>query len=87
MGDIDRIRLLLREKYSLVHVPHYHKAVEWAKRTEAAVRRGVTPEEAGLTAARELLPYEVKEHNVQLGVAVSELLKLAEDSDPGSSDQ
>ena len=87
MGDIDRIRLLLREKYGLVHVPHYHKAVEWAKRTEAAVRRGVTPEEAGLTAARELLPYEAKEHNVQLGAAVSKLLKLAGDSNPGDLDQ
>ena len=86
MGDSDQLRLLLREKYGLVHVPHFHKAGEWAGQTAAAIRDGVTPEEAGLTAARELFPYEMKEHNAHLGAAVSELVKLAGDSDPGRPD-
>ncbi len=86
MGDSDQLRLLLREKYGLVHVPHFHKAGEWAEQTAAAIRNGVTPEEAGLTAARELFPYEIKEYNAHLGAAVSELVKLAGGPDPWRPD-
>ncbi len=77
MALSDQIRLLLRDKYGLVHIPNRHKMEAWIDRTRGAVSGGVGPEEAGLRAARELFPYELKEHAVYTSHPVPELLEMA----------
>lgn len=58
----DRLRTFLKRKYSLVHVPSRHKAARWTEEARLLVAGGMSPEAAGLQAARKVFPYECKEH-------------------------
>ena len=74
---MDKLRLLLHAKYSLVHVPSDSKIRMWIHRTKANIRGGMAPEPAGLLAMKEILPYEAKERRIHEGPTVAELLEMA----------
>jgi len=71
---LDRAKLLLKDKYCLVHVPNRHKVVRWDELTRANRKDGQSTEHAGLLAARAVFPYEIKEYNLYDGPAVQEIL-------------
>jgi hypothetical protein len=75
--SLDRLKLLLHEKYGLVHIPNRHKTERWAELTRTGIREGTDAEQAGLAAARRLFPYELKEHAVYSSASVEELLRQA----------
>ena len=79
MALSDQLRLLLREKYGLVHVPNRHRMASWVERTRAGCAAGLAAEEAGLLAARALFPYELKERAVLSATPAARLLELAGD--------
>ncbi len=70
----DEARLHLKNKYSLVHVPSTHKTARWLEVYKAAVAAGDSPEQAGITAARDVFPYEFKERAVYSEIPVSKIL-------------
>ncbi|MCA1753634.1 MAG: hypothetical protein LC641_02815 [Spirochaeta sp.] len=72
----DEARLHLKNKYSLVHVPSVHKTSRWLDVYKTAVAAGDAPEQAGITAAREVFPYEFKERAVYSEISVAEILRL-----------
>ena len=78
MAVSDKLRLLLREKYGLVHVPNRHRMAEWVRRTRAGCKAGLPPEDAGVAAARALFPYEFRNHAVHTAAPAMELLELAD---------
>jgi len=71
---LDRAKLLLKDKFCLVHVPNRHKVVRWNELTRAHQKDGQSAEHAGLLAARAVFPYEIKEYNLYDGPAVQEIL-------------
>ncbi|WP_455381340.1 hypothetical protein [Salinispira pacifica] len=71
---LDRAKLLLKEKYCLVHVPTRHKVVRWAELARSHRKTGQSVEHAGLLAARAVFPYELKEYNLYSGPAVEAIL-------------
>jgi hypothetical protein len=78
---LDRAKLLLKEKYCLVHVPTRHKVDRWAQLTGSHRKTGQSVEHAGLLAARAVFPYELKEYNIYDGPRVEEILtELEQDS-------
>ena len=79
MATSDRLRLLLRDKYGLVHVPNRHKLSQWVALTKNGMGEGLSDETAGLAAARELFPYELKEHAIYASTPAARLLELAEE--------
>lgn len=56
----DSIRLMLKRKYGLVHVPNRHRADQWRAEVQRRVAGGEPAEEAGATVARRLFRYEYK---------------------------
>jgi len=82
---MDRMRLLLKKKYALVHVPSRHKAEAWLSLTRALQAAGSTPEQAGLRAAHQVFPYECKEYALYSGPTLEEIVASAED-DSGRAD-
>lgn len=58
----DRLRVFLKRKYALVHVPSRHKAGRWVDEARLLAADGLPAEAAGLQAARKVFPYECKEH-------------------------
>lgn len=75
---MDRLKLLLRDKYSLVHVPNRHKVTKWLALTRSHLKTGQAAEQAGLLAARMVFPYEVREHAIYASAPVEELLRHAD---------
>jgi hypothetical protein len=74
----DRLKLLLREKYSLVHVPNRHKVARWVALTRSHMRTGQPAEQAGLLAARMTFPYEARDYALYSATSVDELLLHAD---------
>ena len=72
---IERVRLLLKSKYGLVHVPSVHKTRRWLGEARAKIAAGEPPEQAGIAAARSVFPYEFKPHNIHSGAAVEEIIE------------
>ncbi len=70
----DEARLYLKNKYSLVHVPSTHKTSHWLDAYREAVSSGDSPEQAGITAARKVFPYEFKERAVYSEIPISKIL-------------
>jgi len=68
--------LLLKNKYSLAHIPSRHKAMRWVSETEGLVRSGYSAEEAGIEAAKRLFPYEYKETAVYQAKKAEVILSL-----------
>ncbi len=62
----DRLRMFLKRKYGLVHVPSRHKAGAWLDAARQLSSDGLPAEAAGLQAARRVFPYECKEHALHL---------------------
>ena len=71
----DRVKLLLKQKYGLVHVPTHHKVRDWFAAQKRERATGVSPEDAGLAAARRVFPYEFKEAAVHEGPPVEQILR------------
>ena len=57
---IDDLRIGLKRKYRLVHVPNRHKATAWADAARRFQAEGSPPEEAGHRAALQVFPYEYR---------------------------
>lgn len=57
---MDRARILLKQKYELVHVPREEKARAWQREALDRLRGGESAEEAGRRAAAALFPYEFR---------------------------
>jgi hypothetical protein len=72
--SIENVKLKLKQKYSLVHVPAERKVEQWLKKVRSYIGDGQPAEQAGLRAAKEVFPYEYKEHRVYEEVTVQELL-------------
>jgi hypothetical protein len=72
---IERVRLLLKSKYGLVHVPSVHKTRSWIDETRSRISSGEPPEQAGTAAAQQLFPYEFKPHNIHASASVEAILK------------
>jgi hypothetical protein len=72
---IERVRLLLKSKYGLVHVPSVHKTRRWIEEARAHITAGQPPEQAGIQAARSVFPYEFKPYNIHAAAAVEEILE------------
>ena len=80
---IDKVRLLIKSKYGLVHVPNVHKTRRWIERTRARISFGEPPEQAGSSVAEEIFPYEFKPHRIYTKTGVEEILE-ADNSDSRS---
>lgn len=73
----DRLKLILKRKYSLVHVPNRHKVARWIDETRQAIAAGDPAERAGTRAAKSVFPYEMKEQKIHSETPVREILELA----------
>ncbi len=56
----DAVRLLLKRKYGLVHVPNRHRADQWRTEVRRRIAAGEPAEEAGAAVAQRLFRYEYK---------------------------
>jgi hypothetical protein len=72
------IRMLLKEKYSLVHLPSGHKIDEWHRCVLKLLTEGQTKERAGMIAAKKVFPYEYREYRVYDGPEIESILALFE---------
>ncbi|MFO8063964.1 MAG: hypothetical protein ACQETQ_13295 [Spirochaetota bacterium] len=79
---IEKVRLLLKSKYGLVHVPNVHKTRRWIEATRARIAAGEPSEQAGGSAAEEIFPYEFKPHRVPGETEVEDIL-AADNPDSG----
>ncbi len=70
----DRVKLLLKQKYGLVHVPSHHKVKDWHDAQKRERSGGVSDEDAGLAAARAVFPYECKAHAIYDGPSIQAIL-------------
>lgn len=73
---MQQIRLLLKEKYSLVHVPSEHKVRKWHDLVKRLIAEGQTREQAGMIAARKVFPYEYREYRVYDGADIDAILGM-----------
>jgi len=73
---MQQIQLLLKEKYSLVHVPTVHKVHQWHDTVIQLIREGQTKESAGMIAAKKIFPYEYREYRVYNSTDVDTILSL-----------
>lgn len=73
----DALKLILKRKYSLVHVPNRHKVERWIEETRALVAKGESAEQAGTRAAKLVFPYEMKERAIYSEQPVREILEEA----------
>ena len=71
---IERVRLLLKSKYGLVHVPSVRKTRRWIEEARAKLAAGQPSEQAGIAAAQRVFPYEFKPYNVHTGATVEEII-------------
>ncbi|MFP4375214.1 MAG: hypothetical protein ACLFPO_12855 [Spirochaetaceae bacterium] len=71
---IERVRLLLKSKYGLVHVPSVHKTHRWLEVTRANIAAGQPPEQGGMAAAQRVFPYEFKPYNIHAGATVEQII-------------
>lgn len=69
-----RLPTALREKYRLVHVPGHRRCRDWLDATAARIGEGLPPEQAGLTAAQAVFPYEAARTPRPDGTVVETLL-------------
>jgi hypothetical protein len=72
---LDELRIALKRKYRLVHVPSRHKATAWADAVREFGADGSPPEEAGHRAALKLFPYEYRPSGTEGPPRVRELLE------------
>jgi len=72
-----RLPIALREKYGLVHVPGQRRCRDWAMRARGERESGLPEEQAGLTAAHVVFPYEAASVPRSGGLSVDELLAMA----------
>lgn len=80
MSSLDQAKLLLKDKYQLVHVPNRHKVLRWASEVRAAMRDGLHSEDAGKKAARVVFPYEYRGQSTLTGVPVERLVREIENA-------
>ena len=73
---MQQIRLLLKEKYSLVHVPAEMKVKQWHDVVKQLIARGQAQEQAGMIAAKKVFPYEYREYRVYGGTKIEKILSL-----------
>ena len=73
---MQQVRLLLKEKYSLVHVPAERKVEAWRALVRQLIADGQMKEQAGMIAAKKVFPYEYREYRVYDGADVDEILSL-----------
>ncbi len=71
----DKVKLLLKQKYGLVHVPNHHKVKDWFAAQKREQADGASAEDAGIAAARAVFPYEYKEHAVYEGPRIEDILE------------
>jgi len=57
---MDELRIALKRKYRLVHVPSRHKSEAWARAAQSFRADGSPGEEAGHRAALQVFPYEYR---------------------------
>ena len=77
----ESMRLLLKKKYGLVHVPHHSKCAQWIQDVQQRIRRGEPPEAAGAAAARALFPYEHKPRAQYGGPTVGRIIAVGDSPD------
>ena len=80
-----RLPIALREKYGLVHVPGQRRCRDWAVRARGEHDAGLPLEQAGLTAAHVVFPYEAAPVARSGTVPVDELLAMAFPTDAAPS--
>jgi len=73
---MQQIRLLLKEKYSLVHVPAERKVTQWHDMVNQLIAEGQAKEQAGMIAAKKVFPYEYREYRVYSGPKIDDILSL-----------
>jgi hypothetical protein len=73
---MQKIQLLLKEKYSLVHVPAERKVKQWHALVTQLLREGQTKEHAGMIAAKKVFPYEYREYRIYAGADMDTILAL-----------
>ena len=73
---MQQMRILLKEKYSLVHVPTEHKVRRWHDQVRQLIAEGQAKEQAGMMAAKSVFPYEYREYRVYDGAGVDDILAL-----------
>ncbi|MFP4067497.1 MAG: hypothetical protein ACLFM5_01875 [Spirochaetaceae bacterium] len=73
----DRVRLLIKSKYGLVHVPSAHKVQRWLEETRGRMAAGEPPEQAGRSGAECVFPYEFKPYNIHGAAPVKDILDAA----------
>jgi hypothetical protein len=74
----ETMRLLLKKKYGLVHVPNRHKCEVWITEVRRRIREGEPAEAAGASVAWELFPYEYKPRAQYGGARVTDVIAAAE---------
>ncbi|TVQ99640.1 MAG: hypothetical protein EA403_12620 [Spirochaetaceae bacterium] len=73
----ESMRLLLKKKYGLVHVPNQHKCAAWVDDVQQRIRSGEPAEAAGAAAARALFPYEYKPRAQYGGPSIDQIISAA----------
>ena len=68
--------MLLKEKYSLVHVPAERKVEQWHGLVTRLIGEGQAKEQAGMIAAQKVFPYEYREHRVYEGASIDTILSM-----------
>ncbi|MFW5828040.1 MAG: hypothetical protein ACOCU4_08105 [Alkalispirochaeta sp.] len=81
-----RLPIALREKYGLVHVPGQRRCHDWATHARNEREAGLPVEQAGLTAAHVVFPYEAASVPRSGSPSVEELLTMAAPTDSASSE-
>ncbi len=76
-GVNESMRLLLKKKYGLVHVPNHHKCAAWVHEVQQRIRSGEPAEAAGAAVARELFPYEYKPRAQYGGPTIEQIISAA----------
>ncbi|MFW5742377.1 MAG: hypothetical protein ACOCW3_02445 [Spirochaetota bacterium] len=74
----DHLKLLLREKYSLGHVPSRHTVARWVALTRSHMQTGQPAEQAGLLAAHKAFACEARDYALYSAMPMEELLLHAD---------
>lgn len=84
---LDELRIGLKRKYRLVHVPSRHKAEAWLEAVRSFAAEDSPEEEAGHRGALRVFPYEYRPPAIEDSPRVRDLLEMvqAEKHDPGRS--
>ena len=73
---MQQIRVLLKEKYQLVHVPAEQKVKQWHDLVMRLIAEGQPEEQAGMIAAKKVFPYEYRDYQGYGGAEVDKILSL-----------